>query len=934
MKLKIRIAVLTAIVFIQSAAFAQITTTFPLNKDVRHGVLDNGMTYYILHNEEPKERASFFFVQNVGAILEDDSQDGLAHFLEHMSFNGTQHFKGKGIIDFLENHGVRFGYDINAYTAQDQTVYNLSNIPVHAGEGLLDSCLLVLHDWSGYLLLEPEEIEAERGVIHEEWRTRRNSQFRLNAQTTKVLYKDSKYAKRDVIGKLDIIDNFKYEELRNYYKTWYRPDQQAVVVVGDIDADIVEQKVKELFSPIPLRENLPEREYFTIPDNEEVLFGKATDPEAQYMAILMFYKSATPLVQNDATFRTGIMQQLYSSMISMRLLELQQDPNSNSLMLQPVFFPLSRLTKGFVLQAIPKPGKGAESLEEILTEVERVKRYGFIGSELDRVKVQLKSQLDNFYQNRDKITNDQWATQLGNNFLQGEPVFDAETEYNLSTKVIASISLKEINEFAKTLQADNNQVLLVTGPEKEGTIYPTKEELLAVVGKVKTADIEAYADDSGDEPLIAEELSKAAISKEFTIDGIPEAKGYVLENGAKVVLMQTDYSEDEIFMTAFSYGGISKLALEDLASADLATSLAQYSGLGNFDMVGLQKKMSGIIAHTSPYINNYTEGLSGSSNMKDFESMLQLIYLNFAAPRFDNKAFMVIMNQMNTLVANLKADNSQAMRDTISMLSSNHNPRTILFSKEMLEQIEFEKAVHVYKDRFKNIGDFTFVIVGNLDESSLELVQKYIGSIKGHPEEESFTDHNMSPAKGKSLVYFERDMEVPKTTIYTKLSGKMDYKQKNSLSVSMVGKLLDKRYMETIREEEGGSYGVSVSGSLSRIPNEEFALTISFDTDPEKYERLLKLVWDEINSLKKNGADTDDLDEVKKSFIKLRSEQLDKNRFWMGAIQGTLMSDIEFLSIEEYKELVNSIDAKTIKKTAKKMFSNPDVVEVIMNPKK
>jgi len=881
-----------------------------------------------------KERASFYFVQNVGAILEEDSQDGLAHFLEHMAFNGTKHFEGKGIIDFLEKHGVRFGYDINAYTAQDQTVYNLSNIPVHAGEGLLDSCLLVLHDWSGYLLLKPEEIEAERGVIHEEWRTRRNSQFRINAQTTKVLYKDSKYAERDVIGELEIIDNFKHEELKNYYETWYRPDQQAVVVVGDIDVDIVEQKVKDLFAPIPLRKNLPDREYFSIPDNEELLFCKATDPEAQFMAILLFYKSEMPVVQNDATFRKSMLEQLYSLMIKMRLLELQQDPNSNSLMLQPVFFPLSRLTKGFVLQAIPKPEKGAESLEEILTEVERVKRHGFTGSELERVKMQLNSQYDNFYQNRDKITNDNWATQLGNHFLQGEPVFEAEIEYELSTELIASISLEEVNAFSKTLQPGNNQVLLVTGPEKEGTVYPSKEDLEAVIAKIKTAEIEPYADETGNEPLIAEELSEAAISGNFTIRGISEAKGYILENGAKVVLMPTDHSEDEIFMTAFSYGGISKLTMEDLASADISTSLLQYSGLGNFDMVGLQKKMAGKIARSNPYINTFTEGLSGSSNMKDFESMLQLTYLNFAAPRFDEKAFMVLINQMNTLVDNLKADNSQAMRDTISMLSSNHNPRTILFSREMIDKIEFERAVQVYEDRFENIGDFTFVIVGNLDENSLPLVQKYIGSIKGQPEEEDFTDHNMRPAKGKSTVHFERDMEVPKTTIFTKLSGEMDYSQKNSLSVSIIGKLLDKRYMETIREEEGGSYGVSVRGSLSRIPSHEFSLTISFDTDPEKYEKLLNVVWNEIDKINNNGPDAADLEEVKKSLIKLRNEQLDKNRFWMGSIQGTMMSGIEFLAIEQYEELVNSIDAKIIKKLAKKMFSNPNIVEVIMNPKK
>lgn len=934
MKVFTKISFLLAILLVSNPLFAQISTSFPLHPDVKHGVLENGMTYYILHNEEPKERASFYFVQNVGSILEEDAQDGLAHFLEHMAFNGTKHFEGKGIIDFLEKHGVRFGYDINAYTAPDQTVYNLSNIPINAGEGLTDSCLLVLHDWSGSLLLKPEEIESERGVIHEEWRTRRNSQFRLNAQTNQFLFKDSKYAERDVIGELDVIDNFKHEELRSFYETWYRPDQQAVVVVGDIDAEEVEKKVKKLFSTIPLKENLPQREYFKIPDNQDLIFGKATDPEAQFMIILMFYKSEVPTVQNEASFRTSLLEQLYTSMINMRFREIQQDPESNSLMMQTVYYPLSRLTKGFVLQAVPKPAKGTESFEEVFTEVERVRRNGFTSSELDRVKLQMNSQYDNFYQNRDKITNDNWATQLGNNFLQGEPVFSPEDEYNISKETISSITLEEINVFASMQQSKNNQVILVTGSDKEGTVYPSEEDFISVIKKVEDTPLRHYQDETADQALIANELSGAEIAGEFAIKGIPEAKGHILSNGAKVILMPTEYSEDEIFMSAFSYGGTSTLDVEDLASADMATSLAQYSGLGEFDMVGLQKKMAGKIARCNPYINTYTEGLSGSSNMKDFESMLQLTYLKFAAPRFDEKAFKVLMNQMNTLVENLKADNNQALQDSISVLSSNHSPRTILFSEEMLKQIDFDKASNAYKERFKNVGDFTFIIVGNLDDNSLPLVLKYIGSIPGHPEEEKFVDHNMRPADGKSTVHFDRDMEVAKTSIYTKLSGEMEYNDQNAMSVSIIGKLLNKRYMETIREEEGGSYGVSVGGSMSIIPKETFSLTISFDTDPAKHQKLLGIVWDEINKIKDNGPDKSDLEEVKKSFVKLRKERLDKNRFWLSSIQQSLMMGNDFLSMEEYEELVASMDAKTIKKMANKMLDDPRIVEVIMNPLK
>ena len=574
MKPNYKLIIAFILIIFGSGVKAQITTTFPLHEGVKHGVLENGMNYYILHNEEPKDRASFYFVQNVGAILEEDSQNGLAHFLEHMAFNGSQHFEGKGIIDFLEQHGVRFGYEINAYTAQDQTVYNLTNIPVNDAEGLLDSCLLVMHDWSGYLSVLPEEIESERGVIHEEWRTRRNSQFRLMSQTSKALFHDSKYAVRDVIGDLDIIDNFKHDELRDYYKTWYRPDQQAVVVVGDIDASEVEQKVKELFSPIPLLENLPEREVFSIPDNDEVLFCKATDPEAQFLAVILIYKSDAPVVQNEESLKIGQMEALYSSMANMRLMAYQQDPESNSLMLMTSFMPLARLHKGFALQAIPKPGQGKESFEEIFKEVQGITRNGFTESELQRAKDQINSRLDNFIENKDQINSDNWATQLGNHFLQGEPVFTPEKEYELSKASLASITLNDIDAFAKTLQTKNNQVILTQGSDKEGTIFPTQDELIAVMKKVEDSSIEVYVDESDDEPLVSDELKEASISSEFSIAGISDAKGYVLENGAKVILLPTDYEEDQILMSAYSLGGTSLVATEDLASADIAGYIA------------------------------------------------------------------------------------------------------------------------------------------------------------------------------------------------------------------------------------------------------------------------------------------------------------------------------------------------------------------------
>lgn len=932
-KRRIFVSLLAACTAIISAQ-GQIRTSYPLPEEVRHGVLQNGMNYYILHNEEPKERASFYFVQNVGAILEDDNQNGLAHFLEHMAFNGTKHFQGKGIINFLEKHGVRFGYDINAGTSQDQTVYNLSNIPVHDSEGLLDSCLLVLHDWSGYLLLEAEEIEAERGVIHEEWRTRRNSQFRINSQTSKVLYKGSKYADRDVIGDLEIIDNFDHQTLRDYYSKWYRPDQQAVVVVGDIDVDMVESKITELFSKIPLKENLPEREYYLIPDNDELLFGKATDPEAQFMAILLFYKHAADLVKDEKHYRKEILLDLYANIINGRFRELAQDPESNSLMAASVFIPLTRLNNAFVIQAIPKEGKGKESFEEVLTGVERVKRDGFTEAELERSRQQLISQYENYYKNRADITHDSWASQLSNHFLTAEPVFMPETYYKQARETLESISLDELNAICRDLQPDKNQVLLVTGPEKEGIVYPEKDELVEVLERVKSASIDKYEDNVGSEPLVAGELEGSQVTGRFTVAGT-DAKGFVLGNGARVILLPTDHSEDEILFSAFSFGGSSLLETDDMASSYISTTIAGQSGIGEFDMIQLQKKLSGKIVRISPSLSELTEGFSGSSNMKDLETLLQLVYLSFEAPRFDEKAYRVIENQFKTIMSNIKADNNQAMQDTITLLSANYNPRTVILNDEFLGKIDFNKTEKIYRDRFRNAADFTFILVGNLEEDEvMPLVSKYIGSISSSGGKETFRDHHIGPPKGKSSVHFERAMEVDKSTVYTSLSGKIKYSRKNQMCVSIVGKLLDKRYLETIREEEGGTYGVSVGSSLNRLPEPEYKLVIQFDTDPEKQERLLGIVNAEIEKLAKSGPIPGDLDDVKKSLVKLRKEQIDQNGFWLGAIRQSLMFDEPFMPLADYESFVNSITAKDIRKTAKLMAAKADRVEVLMNPEK
>ncbi|UII24724.1 insulinase family protein [Fulvivirga maritima] len=912
--------------------YSQFTTPIPLNDEVVHGKLDNGLEYYVLHNEEPKGRASFYFAQNVGAILEEDSQNGLAHFLEHMAFNGTQNFDGKGIIKMLEKNGVSFGKEINAYTATDQTIYNISKVPVNSNEWLLDSCLWVLHDWSGYLSLKPEEIDAERGVVSEEWRTRRTSDVRLKNQTDQVLYKGSKYAKRDVIGDMDIINHFEYDKLRDYYHKWYRPDLQAVIVVGDVDAKAVEQKIKDIFSSIPMPENPAKREYYEIPENEELLFGTAKDEEAKYTRITLRYKKEEPLQYDTATTRSNVLMSVYTNILSNRYKEKTLDPNSKSLAIYAYTSPISRLTSSFNIQAIPKKDSLMASFAEGYTEIERLVRYGVTRGELERSKKQFVSSYDNYLKNKDKVDNDSWADQLTDYFLKAKPFLAPQDDYNLIVGILNDLTLKELNDFAKSVITKENRVLLVTGPEKGNETFPTKDEFIKVMESVENMNLEPYKEDDNDTDMVEADLQPVAIANTFDLPGIEKAKGYELKNGARVVLLPTEYAPDEIVFTSFSKGGKSLIATEQLPSADIATLLARSSGIAGFTSIELKKKLTGKVASMAPYIGDYSEGFSGSSNQEDFETMLQLLYLYFESPRFDPDIYELLKTQYQNQLDNVEKDNGKVMKDSISLATTNHNPRTILFNQQFLDALDFDQAQKVYQDRIKNASDFTFVFVGNIPANGLELIQKYIGNVNGEGPTEKAVDHNERPADGKTIVHFEREMETPKTSVYLRLIGDIKYNRKNASAMYIIGQLLSKRFLETIREEEGGSYGVGVQGYAQTLPNPYFNLVLSFDCNPDKEERLMEIVYEEIEKLASAKPIEDDLINIKKAMIKGHDEDMDKNSFWKDQLTNLLFSDLSYVDRDEYAETINSIDGKAIQKLAKYILKKADSVEVIMTP--
>ncbi len=929
---KVTLLLLVALIQLVNAPInAQNNTTIPLDARVKYGKLSNGMTYYIMHNEEPKERASLYFVQNVGAILEEDTQDGLAHFLEHMAFNGLENFPGKNMLNYLEANGIKFGRDINAYTSQDETVYNLSNIP-STNTNLLDSALLVLHDWSGGLLLEGDEIEAERGVIHEEWRTRRNSRFRLMKQTSPWMYNHSQYAKRDVIGSLDIIDNFEHQELKDYYDKWYRTDLQAVVVVGDIDADRVEQKVKEMFSTIPAKENAAERIYYPVADSEELGFVVAKDKEAQGISLNWIFRKDPTVTKDEKSMRKDMATNMFNSMLNNRLSELTRKPECPALGVSVGSFSMARTKDAAYLAISPKKNKEKEAFAFTMTEVERARRFGFNESELARTKVQILRSYESYKDEYDKVNNETWARQLGNHFLKASPFPSLDWEMEFAKTTIPTITLKEVYACFENFKNINNSVITVSGPDKEDVVYPTKEELLEEVKKVMQTEITAYEDDSDDSPLVAETLTEKNIVATTNVKGT-DAKIYTLENGAKVVILPTELSKDEILFSAYSFGGMSVLKKDELESANITTSLASMSGAGEFSAIQLKKKLTGKVAGVNPSLGTTSEGFNGSASPKDFETMLQLLYLKFEHPRFEKESFETLMGSMTNQLAYIKTDNNKAFKDTIGMISSNYHPRNLMFGDEFVKHVDYDKAVAIYKDRFQDASDFTFIFVGNVNlDKDLALIKRYVGNLSSSNRTENWVNHNIKPEKGVSYKMVEREMEVAKATVYYSIYKDVKYSFNTRTYVRVIAELLSKRYLETIREEEGGSYGVSVRPSISKRSYEHATITMNFDCDPEKRERLSEIMKDEITSLIKNGPVVDDLNEIKKNYLKSREESENKNNFWLSVIKGSLMNDEPITNNAGYVKMVNDVTAKGVQKFAKKLFKGYDAIEVVMSP--
>ncbi len=918
------------------AVMAQETPQkMPMDPEVRYGKLDNGLTYYIRHNEQPKQRAEFHIAQAVGAILEEDHQNGLAHFLEHMAFNGTQHFPGKGIINYFESVGVNFGGNINAYTSIDETVYRLSDVPTYRA-GIVDSALLVMHDWSCGLLLLDEEIDAERGVILEEWRTGRTARRRIWKEMNARMYPGTQYAKRDVIGDTAVINNFAYQALRDYYHKWYGPDNQAIIVVGDINVDTIEAKIKALWADVPRRKNYGERPIYTVNHNDKPLVVIVTDPEAEGSRITLEYKfdQLPEAVRGTAhEYMLALVRDLACNMLDNRFSELALDPKASFTGAGCYYGEAAKKMDAFYGIIIPKEGRETEAYNDLLYQLEKMHRYGFTNAELDRVKTEKLNAMEKYYNERNTRQNITLARECIRHYEDGEPMPGVQWEYDFVQAVLPMISLETVNNVAKAL-IHANPTVAISGPEKEGVHIPSEEAVLASLAGQSELAIEAPAEETIDTELVKKVPHKGKIKAISRNEDFGTTE-WVLNNGVKVVIKTTDFKADEILMRAFSKGGLSQVQTEDMPSAMVATNIIEYSGIGRFNYTQLEKALAGKTVSVSPGIHENTEQIAGSSSVKDLETMLQLTYLYFTAPRRDEHAYETFMGQMHNSLVNRDKNPKTIFSDSVQMMASGHSPRTVLVNQEMMEKVSLDKALEIYKARFANPADFTFVFVGNIDAEDAkvkDLICQWLGSLKTRKGKyETVTDHHVRVTPGVQKNYFSRAMET--TTASNRIqytSYEIPYTLTNDLNMEMIGRILSTRYLESIREREGGSYGVGTYGYVSGLPVPEAGLIMQFDTDPKKQVRLMEIIHEEVQTIIDNGPLANDLQKEKESMLKDYQENLEKNGFWRNALYLYYVYGTN--EIRDYKPAVEAITGKSVQETLKKLVSAGNMFEVVMFP--
>ena len=933
---------LLAVAFVLCAGFQQAVAQqmqfppLPVDKNVRIGQLDNGLTYYIRHNKLPENRAEFYIAQKVGSILEEPQQRGLAHFLEHMAFNGTKNFpgddKGLGVIPWCETVGIKFGTNLNAYTSIDETVYNISNAPIDR-TGVLDSCLLILQDWSNDILLKDDEIDKERGVIREEWRSRNSGMLRVYTDLLPTIYQGDKYADCMPIGSIDVINNFPYKDIRDYYHKWYRPDLQGIVIVGDIDVDTVEAKLKAVFADVQKPVNPAERTYYPVTDNKEPIVAIGTDKEVDDPSIEIYFKQdATPDSEknNVGYLASQYMTSMISSMLNARLSELVQSANPPFTRASSYYsdFFVAKTKEAFALSASSKADGIETALKTLLQETERARRFGFTESEYARARANYLQSLESAYNEREKTKHGSYVREYVQNFLNGEPIPGIEAEYAMMNQLAPNIPLQAMNMVMQQLVPDSNQVVIIAGPAKEGLKYPTKEEVINLLKGMKDLDLQAYVDKVSDEPLMKEAPKGGKIISEKEGDIYGSTK-LVLSNGVTVYVKKTDFKADEIRMKGTSLGGKSIFPDKDALNFAVMDNVIAVGGLGNFSQVDLTKVLAGKKVSVNAGLGATTENVFGTCSPKDFETMMQLTYLTFTTPRKDAEAFESFKNRMKAQLESAQANPLSSINDSLQKAMYNNHPRVVMMKPEMVDQIDYDRILEMYNDRFKDASDFTFYFVGNIDlETAKPLIAEYLGALPAINRKETFKDTKMSIRKGVYKNEYAKEQQTPTATIVFLYSGKAPYTLKNDILLSFATQVLDMVYTEEVREKEGGTYGVNCFGDLQKYPKEQLLLQIVFQTDPAKKDKLAGIVVDELKKLAAEGPSDVHLQKVKEYMLKKYADNQKENGYWMNNLNDYFYYGMDMT--EGYTDIVNSITAKDIQKFVSDLLKQGNEIEVTM----
>ena len=933
-KLLLSLAMLLCLNISMMAALPQNDEVLPLDPKVRHGVLPNGLNYYVVHNEEPKERADFYIVQKVGSILEEDDQQGLAHFLEHMAFNGTTHFPGKNMLNYLQDKGIEFGGDINAATGFDQTIYYVSNVNTK-DKNLCDSVLLVLYDWGNEISLLEDEINAERGVIHEEWRTRGDAQQRMYEAVLPEIYPGSKYACRLPIGTMDVVMNFKPETIRKYYEKWYRPDQQGIIVVGDIDAEAVEKQIIELFSKSTMPENPAPRTYAEVPDNKGLLCSIFTDPELPNTTVYIFFKHDVYPADKCATmgkWRFDAVNTLTQIMFMTRFQEMAMKPDAPFLgayAFDDNYF-IAQTKDAFTLYAAAKENQSLATFETLLRETRRVMQHGFTQDELERAKAMCMMSIQNQYNERDKKSNRQWCSGLTQAFTDGAYMPSIEMELQLAGELLPLITLDEVNQFVSSKVTNDNVAAIIAGPNTEGLVYPTKEDIQKSFASVLAETTEAYAEETIDMPLIENEPVPGKIVSEKTgKNGITTLK---LSNGATVNIMPTDFKNDEILFSAVSVGGKWAYNGNDALTFKVIDDVLQVSALGNFTTTNLMKYLAGKNVSLGISIDSDSEVVSGSSGVKDFETLLQLNYLSFTDTRKDETAFNSLKEQLKTGISGASNNPNKVFNDSIKAIVKGHNPLYMPLTLKEVDQIDYDHVLAVAKERFGNAGDFTFNFVGNIDvEAARPLIEKYIASLPDNKVREK-KGYVVKDVPGVIEKVIEMPMENPKATVYCTIGDDVKPSLMNALAMQMLSAVMDINYVKTIREEEGGTYGVATYGTVTKA-NNTWKFIYKFDTNIESQDRLNKRALAELEKAMTEGLDDSAFSQVKENMLKRFETNVRKNNYWLGILNDRALYGGKDNYVEEYGKALKKITKTDVEKILKKLYTKDNKVVLILDGK-